>query len=55
MLTIGLFDGTYYNFDDFTDYEITKDLVIVKKDQTWIGVFNRNQFVSLVYNDKITK
>ena len=52
MLRIRLFDGSYFEFDNFTDYEITDDLVIVKKGEQWIGVFDRDQFVSLTYDDK---
>ena len=51
MLRIGLIDGSYYEFEEFTKYEITEKLVIVKKDETWIGIFDRDQFASLIYNE----
>lgn len=56
MLKIIMWDGNCFEFKDeeFTEYELTKDLVIVKKNEQWVGIFNREHFVSLVYNDENT-
>ena len=53
MLRIRMIDGNYFDFKDeeFTDYEITEDLVIVKNNERWIGIFDRDRFVSLVYGN----
>ena len=50
MLIIKTDDGTLYKFnkEEYTDYTITNEYVVVKRDDQWIGVFDKKHFVSLV-------
>lgn len=50
MLTIKTDDGSLYKFKniEFTDYTITNEFIVVKRDEQWIGVFDKKHFISLV-------
>lgn len=49
MLYIKLKDGSIYKFkkNEFTEYEIKKDFVVVYNKDAWIGVFALSEFVAL--------
>lgn len=49
MIEIKMDDGSIYRFKnaDYTEYDITKDFVVVKNGEAWIGVFDRSHFISL--------
>lgn len=54
MLTIKIADGSLYKFKEgeYTDYTITNEYVVVKRDECWIGVFDKKHFVSLILENK---
>ena len=54
MLTIKVDDGSLYKFkaEEYTDYTITNEYVVVKRDNQWIGVFDKKHFVSLILENK---
>ena len=50
MLTIKTDDGTLYKFknEEYTDYTITNEFIVVKNGNAWIGVFDKKHFISLI-------
>lgn len=54
MLTIKMDDGSLYKFKEgeYTDYTITNEYVVVKRDECWIGIFDKKHFVSLILENK---
>lgn len=50
MLTIKMIDGSIWRFanKDYTEYDITQNFVVVKRDDQWIGVFARDSFMLLI-------
>lgn len=50
MLIVKTDDGTLHKFKniEFTDYTITNEFIVVKRDKQWIGVFDKRHFISLV-------
>lgn len=50
MLEIKMDDDSLYRYEneDYTDYDITKEYVVVKNKESWIGVFDKRHFVCLV-------
>ena len=54
MIEIKMDDGSLYRFkkEDYSEYDITKEYVVVKRAEQWIGVFDKKHFVSLVVDNK---
>lgn len=50
MLIIKTDDGILHKFDnkEYTEYTITNEFIVVKRDECWIGVFDKKHFVSLI-------
>lgn len=50
MLTIKTDDGSLHKFNNkqYTDYTITNEFIVVKRDENWIGVFDKKHFISLI-------
>ena len=54
MLTIKMDDGSLYKFkaEEYTDYTITNEYVVVTRDKQWIGIFDKKHFVLLILENK---
>ena len=54
MLTIKMDDGSLYKFkaEEYTDYTITNEYIVVKRNECWIGVFDKKHFISLILENK---
>ena len=47
-------DGSLYKFkaEEYTEYTITNEYIVVKRNECWIGVFDKKHFVSLILENK---
>ena len=54
MLTIKMDDGSLYKFkaEEYTDYTITNEYIVVKRNECWIGVFDKKHHISLILENK---
>ena len=55
MIKIKMDDGVIYNFKEgeYDDYDITKEYIVVKRKEQWVGIFDKKHFISLgVVNGK---
>ena len=54
VLTIKMDDGSLYKFkaEEYTDYTITNEYIVVKRNECWIGVFDKKHFISLILENK---
>ena len=50
MLVIKMDDGSLYKFkaEEYTEYTITNEYIVIKRNECWIGVFDKKHFVSLI-------
>ena len=54
MLVIKMDDGSLYKFkaEEYTEYTITNEYIVVKRNEYWIGVFDKKHFISLILENK---
>lgn len=47
MLTIKMDDGSLFKFkaEEYTDYTITNEYIVVKRNECWIGIFDKNSLI----------
>ena len=54
MLVIKMDDGSLYKFkaEEYTEYTITNEYIVVKRNECWIGIFDKKHFISLILENK---